>query len=224
VEAERLTDAEKAFAVERRRMVAEQLRPRGISDPRILAAFEATPRQLFIPETSRPWAYADAPQLIGFDQTISQPYIVALMTQLLSLTGTERVLEVGAGSGYQAAILAQLAAEVHTIEFIPELAERAAQTLASLELTNVHVHCGDGSDGWPSSAPYQAILVAAAAPQVPPPLLEQLAAHGRMVLPVGRRGYQELRLWHGESGLFQSETILPVAFVPLRGHHGWDLW
>lgn len=211
----------KDFTVERHRMVEEQLRPRGINDPRVLAAFESTPRQLFIPEESHFWAYADSPQPIGFGQTISQPYIVALMTQLLHLTGSERVLEVGTGSGYQAAILSQLAAEVQTVELIPELAERAARTLAELGLDNVHVHSGDGSDGWAPSAPYDAILVAAAAPQVPPPLLEQLALHGRMVLPVGNHGYQGLELWRREAGAFEHETILPVTFVPLRGKHGW---
>jgi protein-L-isoaspartate(D-aspartate) O-methyltransferase len=202
-------------------MVEEQLRPRGIKDPRVLAVFESTPRHLFVPEETRSWAYADAPQPIGFDQTISQPCIVALMTQILGLTGPERILEVGAGCGYQAAILGQLAAEVHTVELIPELAERATRTLTELGLTNVHVHCGDGSDGWPYSAPYDAILVAAAAPQVPPPLLEQLAENGRMILPVGRRGYQKLEFWQREQGAFKPRALIPVAFVPLRGKHGW---
>jgi protein-L-isoaspartate(D-aspartate) O-methyltransferase len=211
----------KDFAVERHRMVEEQLRPRGIDDPRVLAVFESIPRHLFVPEESRPWAYADSPLQIGFGQTISQPFIVALMTQLLYLTGSERVLEVGAGSGYQAAILAGLAGELHTVEFIPELAERATRTLAELGLGNVHVHSGDGSMGWPASAPYDAILVAAAAPQVPQPLLEQLAEHGRLILPVGRHGSQELELWRREQGAFEHETILSVCFVPLRGKHGW---
>jgi protein-L-isoaspartate(D-aspartate) O-methyltransferase len=214
---ELLTD----FAGERQRMVEEQLCPRGIDDPRVLAVFESTPRHLFVPEESRPWAYADSPQSIGFGQTISQPFIVALMTQLLHLTGSERVLEVGAGSGYQAAILAQLVADVDTVEFIPELAERAACTLAELGLDNVHVHSGDGSEGWPACAPYDAILVAAAAPHVPPPLLEQLAAHGRLILPVGRHGTQELQLWQREQGTFEHKAIIPVAFVPLHGRHGW---
>ena len=214
---EPLTD----FAQERHRMVEEQLCLRGIDDPRVLAVFESTPRHLFVLEESLPWAYADSPQTIGFGQTISQPFIVALMTQLLHLSGAERVLEVGTGSGYQAAILAQLAADVHTVEFVPELAERATRLLSELELDNVHVYSGDGSEGWPESAPYDAILVAAAAPHVPPPLLEQLAARGRMILPVGRHGYQELELWRREQGAFEHETIIPVAFVPLRGRHGW---
>ncbi len=199
------------FAQERHRMVEEQLRPRGISDPRVLAALERVPRERFLPLADRPAAYADAPQPIGCAQTISQPYIVALMSQALALTGTERVLEVGTGSGYQAAILAQLAAEVQTIEIIPELAERARQTLAELGLQNAHVHCADGSLGWP-----------AAAPQVPQPLLGQLTEGGRLVLPVGARGFQQLELWRRVGGEFRRETILPVAFVLLRGKHGWD--
>lgn len=203
-------------------MTAEQLRARGISDPRVLAAFQAVPRHLFVPPEYRPWAYDDSPQPIGHEQTISQPYIVALMSERLALTGTERVLEVGTGCGYQAAILAYLAAEVHTVELIPELAERARQNIATLGLQNVHVHCSDGSQGWPDYAPYQAILVAAAAPQVPQPLLEQLTEGGRLILPVGPRGFQQLELWRREGGAFSSENILPVAFVPLRGKHGWQ--
>ncbi len=202
-------------------MVAEQLRPRGIRDARVLAAFEAIPRHLFVPPEYLPWAYDDSPQPIGHEQTISQPYIVALMTELLALTGVERVLEVGTGSGYQAAILAKLASEVHTVEILPELAERARATLQSLGLQNVHVHFADGSQGWPQAAPYQAILTAAAAPKVPQPLLEQLTEGGRLVLPVGARGFQRLELWRREGGAFLSEDILPVAFVRLRGKYGW---
>ncbi|PWH17542.1 MAG: protein-L-isoaspartate O-methyltransferase [Anaerolineae bacterium] len=205
----------------RRRMVNNQLIPRGIRDPRVLAAFEAIPRHLFVPPEYQSWAYDDAPQPIGHEQTISQPYIVALMSELLSLTGVERVLEVGTGSGYQAAILAKLAAEVHTVELIPALAERARRTLEALNLTNVYVHCADGSLGWPEAAPYQGILVAAAAPAIPPPLLAQLAEAGRLVLPVGARGFQRLEVWRKVGNAFSNETILPVAFVPLRGKHGW---
>lgn len=212
---------EENLAESRHRMVAKQLRPRGIHDPRVLAAFENVPRHLFVPPEYQTWAYDDAPQPIGYEQTISQPYIVALMSELLMLTGEERVLEVGTGSGYQAAILAKLAAEVHTVELLPDLAERARQTLTSLGLKNVHVHCADGSQGWPDCAPYQAILVAAAAPAVPPPLLEQLAQGGRLVLPVGARGVQRLELWRRAGDAFSSETILPVSFVLLHGKHGW---
>lgn len=216
-----IVDDDEKLAEARRRMVAEQLRLRGIRDSRVLAAFESIPRHLFVPLEYQPWAYDDSPQSIGHEQTISQPYIVALMSELLALTGAERVLEVGTGSGYQAAILSKLAAEVHTVELLPALAERARQTIESLGLANVHVHCADGSQGWPDGAPYQAILVAAAAPAVPPLLVEQLAQGGRLVLPVGARGFQRLELWRREGEAFLSETILPVAFVLLRGKHGW---
>lgn len=212
---------EETFSRARRRMVEEHLRGRGIHDPRVLAAFERVPRHRFVPPELRAEAYDDAPLPIGSGQTISQPYIVALMSELLHLTGTERVLEVGTGSGYQAAILAHLAAEVHTVELLPALAEGARQVLESLRITNVHIHCADGSLGWPQAAPYQGILVAAAAPAVPPPLLEQLDEGGRLVLPVGARGFQRLETWQRRGERFESADILPVAFVPLRGKHGW---
>lgn len=208
------------FLEKRKRMVARQLRGSGISNPRVLEAFESIPRHLFVPEESREWAYEDHPLPIGFQQTISQPYIVAYMTQILDLAGTERVLEVGTGSGYLAAILSALALEVHTIELIPALAERAETTLTSLGITNVIVHIGDGSQGWIESAPYDAIIVSAAAPRVPKSLLNQLADHGRMILPVGGGGYQELELWRRDGESFSHETLLSVAFVPLRGKEG----
>jgi protein-L-isoaspartate(D-aspartate) O-methyltransferase len=211
---------EQDFVAERRLMVERQLRGRGISDRRVLEAFETVPRHLFVPEEYRHLAYEDGPLPIGFSQTISQPFIVAYMTQLLDLTGNERVLEVGTGSGYQAAILSALTAEVHTIELIPALAERARKTLEQLGVTNVSIHIGDGSLGWEEAAPYDAILVTAAGPRVPPPLLKQLADGGRMVLPVGERGAQVLELWRREGEKFTHETLLPVAFVPLRGREG----
>lgn len=211
---------EQNFVTERRLMVERQLRGRGISDRRVLEAFETVPRHLFVPEEYRHLAYEDGPLPIGFGQTISQPFIVAYMTQLLDLTGKERVLEVGTGSGYQAAILSALTAEVHTIELIPALAERARATLAQIGVTNVSIHIGDGSLGWEAAAPYDAILVTAAGPRVPPPLLKQLADGGRMVLPVGERGAQVLELWRREGEQFSQETLLPVAFVPLRGKEG----
>lgn len=210
------------FARERFKMVAEQLKPRGIRDPRVLAAFETIPRHIFVPKEEQAWSYGDYPQPIGYSQTISQPYVVALMTESLNLTGTEKVLEVGTGSGYQAAILSMLAAEVYTVEVIPELSDRARKAIDSLEINNIHIHLGDGSMGLPAYAPFDAITVTAAAPHAPRPLLDQLSENGRMIVPVGNRVYQELELWQRIGGEFKSKIILPVAFVPLRGKHGWD--
>jgi len=210
------------FARERNRMVADQLKTRGIRDPRVISVFEITPRHLFVPEEERQWSYDDYPLPIGFNQTISQPYIVALMTQSLGLTGSERVLEVGTGSGYQAAILSQIAAEVHTIEIIPELADRARKIFADLGIGNIYTHIGDGSVGLKQHAPFDAILVTAAAPRVPQSLLEQLDDGGRLIIPVGSRGYQELELGTRSGTTFTTHTIIPVAFVPLRGEQGWD--
>lgn len=208
------------FDEARKRMVAGQLRSRGINDRRVLEAFESVPRQLFVPEAGKEWAYDDCPLPIGFQQTISQPYIVAYMLQALGLTGAERVLEVGTGSGYQTALLSKLVPEVHTIELIPALADRAAKALADLGVTNVFLHVGDGSHGWAESAPYNAIVVSAAAPHVPKPLLEQLASHGKMILPVGGFGGQELELWLREDDSFLHETLVAVAFVPLKMERG----
>ena len=207
---------------ERKRMVVEQIERRGLRDARLLAALESTPRHLFVPENYRNAAYEDGPLPIGFGQTISQPYIVALMTDLLHLKGDERVLEVGTGSGYQAAILGMMADEVHTVEYVPELATGADKLLKSLGMDNVHVHFGDGSLGWPEFAPYGGILVAAAAPQTPKALLEQLDDGGRLVLPVGGRGMQNLEVWERKGKRFDHKTLTAVAFVPLRGEQGWD--
>ena len=208
------------FLEERKYMAAHQLRARGINDRRALAAFESIPRHLFVPEESRLLAYEDCPHSIGFGQTISQPFIVAYMIQALELAGMECVLEVGTGSGYQAALLSCLVPVVHTMELIPALADRAAHTLADLEIKNVFVHVGDGSQGWPPSAPYNAIVVAAAASHVPKSLLDQLSDHGRMILPVGASGFQVLQLWRREKDTFSHEWLVPVAFVPLRGKEG----
>ncbi len=202
-------------------MVKRQIAARGLRDPRLLAAFETTPRHLFVPEEYRHRAYADGPLPLGSGQTISQPYIVAFMTHLLELTGRERVLEVGTGSGYQAAILSHLAAEIHTVEIVPELAAQAEKILRELEYQNVHSHVADGSLGWIDAAPYDGILVTAAAPSAPQTLLSQLAEGGRLVLPVGDRGYQELEIWRKVDGKFSRRPSLGVAFVPLRGEHGW---
>ncbi len=209
------------YLLARKQMVLEQIAARGIRDARVLAAMETVPRHLFLPPEEQAYAYSDGPLPIGHGQTISQPYIVALMTELLALQGQERVLEVGTGSGYQAAILGKLAAEVHTVEIIPELAQGAQEILKNLGLTNVWVHIGDGSLGWSPAAPYHGILVAAAAPDVPQPLLEQLADGGRLVIPIGGRGFQELQLWQRHGKRYRQERNISVAFVPLRGEHGW---
>lgn len=207
------------FANERKHMIETQIMRRGLLDPRLLAAFEAVPRHLFVPESERYLAYGDGPLPIGAGQTISQPYIVALMTHLLELDGDERVLEVGTGSGYQSAILSHLAREVHTIEFVPELAERARKMLA--EYSNVHPHIGDGSLGWPEAAPFDGIIVTAAAPKVPQALLHQLKDGGHLVIPIGGHGYQELEVWTRCMDEFDRRSEITVAFVPLRGKEGW---
>lgn len=209
------------FADQRARMVSSQIERRGMNNMRVLQAMRDIPRHQFVPPELQEHAYSDFPLPIGYDQTISQPYIVALMTSLLNLKGDEKVLEVGTGSGYQAAILSRLADEVHTVELIPQLAEQAAVTLSELGCSNVQVHVSDGSMGWEPGAPYDAILVTASAPAVPHPLLDQLSREGRLVLPVGFRGSQNLELWTCEHGVWQPESILPVAFVPLRGKYGW---
>jgi protein-L-isoaspartate(D-aspartate) O-methyltransferase len=208
---------EQYFTFQRHRMVEEQLRQRGIDNERVLAAFEELPRHLFVPPELRRQAYDDHPLPIGFGQTISQAYVVAFTVQALRLTGSERVLDVGTGSGYQAAVLAQLAGEVHSVEIVPELAAGAAPLLARLAMTNVHVHIADGSMGWLDSAPYAAICAAAAARRVPRALLEQLAEGGRLVLPVGELGAQRLELWQRSPNGFDSWPLLPVAYVPMKG-------
>ncbi|MBV6465130.1 MAG: Protein-L-isoaspartate O-methyltransferase [Anaerolineales bacterium] len=210
-----------AYESDRKEMTRRQIAARGLRDPRLLAAFESVPRHLFVPEEYRQRSYADGPLPIGHEQTISQPYIVALMTHLLELTGRERVLEVGTGSGYQAAILSRLAAEVHTVEIVPELFAQAERTLSELGCANVHSHLADGSLGWTAAAPYDGILVTAAAPSAPRALLDQLAEGGRLVLPVGGLGYQELEIWRKENEEFKRKSSLGVAFVPLRGEYGW---
>ncbi len=210
------------FDKQREAMVREQISQRGISDPRVLKAMRTVPRHLFVPKELQHWAYSDGAQRIGKGQTISQPYIVALMTEALKLKGNEIVLEVGTGSGYQAAILSLLATEVFTIERHPELAEEARLLLTSLGYTNIHVHCGDGSLGFSEHAPYQGIMVTAAAPEVPKSLLHQLDEGARLVLPVGRKYTQVLQSWQRKGDKFHHETITAVAFVPLIGDEGWD--
>ncbi len=219
-------DEELMYTKERQRMVDEQLVERHLSDERVLQVMREVPRHRFVPPEYRHHAYSDGPLPIGSGQTISQPYIVALMTQLLNLKGDERVLEVGTGSGYQAAVLGRLAKEVHTIERHDKLAEQAGAVLQELGLSNVHVHIGDGSMGLPELAPFQAILVTAAAPDAPKALMEQLDQGGRLVVPVGGRMSQFLERWERRGASFEQDTGVPVAFVPLRGKYGWkeDGW
>ncbi len=212
---------EERYFHQRADMVRKQIELRGIYDPRLLEALRRVPRHQFVPERYRAKAYQDGPLPIGLGQTISQPYIVAIMTDLLGLSGGENVLEIGTGSGYQAAILGEMAREVHTVERHPSLAQHAQAILQELNYTNVFVHAGDGSLGWPPSAPYQAILVTAAAPGIPQPLVDQLAEGGVLVIPVGDRGGQELERWRKSAGRISCERFFPVAFVPLRGQHGW---
>ena len=201
-------------------MVERQLARRGIEDVRVLAAMERVPRELFVPEQLRHAAYEDAALPIGSGQTISQPYMVARICEALSLRGDERVLDVGTGSGYQAAVLAELAAEVHTIERLPELAERARAALAEAGYASVRVHVGEGTMGVPEHAPYEAIAVAAAAPGVPESLYEQLEPRGRLVVPVGRREGQELQvIVRSPEGPAVVRSV-PCRFVPLVGREG----
>jgi protein-L-isoaspartate(D-aspartate) O-methyltransferase len=199
------------------------LRRRGIRDERVIAAMDAIPREQFIPEAFRTDTYGDHPISIGFGQTISQPWMTAFMTQVLELRGSEHVLEIGTGCGYHTAVLAQMAASVVTIEYIPELAAVAEENLRRLGLEkNVSFLSGDGSGGVPEHAPYDAILVAAGAPSTPQALLDQLGPGGRLVIPVGSLDDQELRLITRQDSAFQSQTVSLCRFVPLRGSEGWD--
>lgn len=209
------------LAEKRSMMVEDQIARRGLREPRLLAALRETPRHLFVPPQVARYAYEDRALSIGLGQTISQPYIVALMTSLLGLKGTETVLEVGTGSGYQAAILAKLAARVFTIEFDPQLAEQARQRLEGMGFDNIRFRQGDGSLGWPEDAPFGGILVTAGGPRVPPPLLEQLGEGGCLVMPVGSIWQQDLYAWRRTPAGLKQEFIAPVAFVPLRGSSGW---
>jgi protein-L-isoaspartate(D-aspartate) O-methyltransferase len=212
----------KEFAAQRVEMIEKQLRRRGISDAAVLLTMTAVPRHEFVPEELRWKAYEDLPLPIGGGQTISQPYIVAAMTAALQLQPGDRVLEIGTGCGYQAAVLSRLAREVFTIERRPELASSASAKLARLGYPNAHVHCGDGTLGLPELAPFDAILVAAAAPAVPEPLLAQLAEGGRMILPVGDAEHQELRLIERRGDDFPTKMLEGCRFVPLVGYHGWQ--
>ena len=199
-------------------MIDRDLRGRGIKDARVLAAMASIPRHRFVPENLRPAAYEDRPLPIGENQTISQPYIVALMSELLELKPTDKVLEIGTGSGYQTAVLAHLAEEVSSIEILPGLAERASKTLAALELRNIGFKIGDGFHGWEERAPFDAILITAAAPKIPEPLVRQLRDGGRLVMPLGDPGRtQRLVRARKSADRLAVEDFSAVLFVPLRG-------
>lgn len=202
---------------ERARMVDEQLRARDIRSARVLDAMLVVPRHLFVPESVRADAYSDAPLPIGHDQTISQPYIVAFMTEALALEPDHSVLEIGTGSGYQAAVLSTLAGSVYTIEIVAPLAERARETLARLGYRNVHVRTGNGYLGWPEHAPYDRIMVTAAPEEVPPALVQQLKIGGLMAIPVGPTEVQELRILRRTATGTETIRTLPVLFVPMTG-------
>jgi protein-L-isoaspartate(D-aspartate) O-methyltransferase len=206
------------FASQRQRMVEQQLKFRGIKDERVLAAMAKVPREEFVPVVARPSAYEDGPLPIGYDQTISQPYIVAFMTEQLRAQPGDRILEIGSGSGYQAAILAELVAEVYTIDIVEPLAKTAEATLQRLGYKNVHVKVGDGYKGWPEEAPFDAVIVTCAPEKVPQPLADQLKDGGRIVIPVGERFAQQLFLLEKKNGQLKESVTLPVRFVPmLRG-------
>ena len=195
-------------------MVDEQLRDRGVTDERVLRVMAEIPREEFVPDDLRRAAYEDSALAIGHGQTISQPLVVATMTQALALKGDEKVLEIGTGSGYQAAILARLCRKVVTVEVVPQLAEAASERLRRLGFTNVEVAVGDGWNGWPSEAPYDGILVACAAPEVPPALIEQLTPDGRLVIPLGPEGGDQILRLIRKDG--RAGDLFPVRFVPLR--------
>ena len=203
------------FAAQRQRMVEQQLKPRGIKDDRVLAAMARVPREEFVPADERGDAYEDGPLPIGLDQTISQPYIVAFMTEQLRLRPSDRLLEIGTGSGYQAAVLAELVADVYTIEIVEPLAKTAGATLQRLGYKNVHLRVGDGYQGWPEEAPFDAIIVTCAPDKVPEPLVDQLKDGGRMVIPVGERFAQQLYLLEKKNGQLKESATLPVRFVPM---------
>ena len=210
------------FSKQRSEMVTKQLKRRGIRDERILDAFLNTPRHKFVPPNYQYLAYHDRPLPIGAGQTISQPYMVALMTQCLHPQPTDTVLEIGTGSGYQAAILSHLVKTVFTIEIHQSLIQNAAKAINDLGYQNVHILQGDGSQGLPDEAPFNAILITAAAPDIPPPLISQLALGGRVIAPVGGQHHQTLVCWTKNSeNRIEKDELIPVVFVPLRGKHGW---
>ncbi len=215
-------DRESHFEEERSRMVQTQLLPRGITDESVLLAMRKVPRHRFVPADLMESAYEDRPLPIGESQTISQPYIVALMTQSLELKGDESVLEIGSGSGYQAAVLAELVRQVYTIERIEELCNRSSEILKTLGYVNVNLKVGDGSEGWPEFAPYDGIMVTAGSPEIPEVLTEQINEGGRIVIPVGGYYSQDLAVVHKIHGKLERKNVCGCVFVPLIGKYGWD--
>ena len=207
---------------QRLRMVSEQLRKRRICDERVLQVMEKVPRHLFVPQESRNLAYADGPLPIGEGQTVSQPYMVAVMTQHLDLKGGEKILEIGTGSGYQSAVLMELGGELFTIERIPLLGEKAKETLLELGYRNFHLRIGDGTKGWLDAAPFDGIIVTAGAPSVPDVLVGQLNEGGRLVIPVGSRHSQALLTCVKKGDACITDEDIMCVFVPLIGEHGWE--
>ncbi len=207
---------ESDWQMQREQMVSQQIEARGIKDPAVLESMRSVPRHLFVPEGGRDGAYQDSPLPIGDSQTISQPYIVALMSELLEVRPGSKVLEIGTGSGYQAAVLAAMGVEVYSIEIRTRLCEKAGETLAELGYHSVRVRCGDGYGGWPEEAPFDGIIVTAAPELVPDPLLDQLAPGANMVIPVGDF-YQELKVITRTDGGFDERAVIPVRFVPMTG-------
>ena len=209
------------FEGARERMVVEQIANRGVKDPRVLEAMRRVPRELFVDAGLRERAYDDRPLPIGHGQTISQPYIVARMCELLELAGHEKVLEIGAGCGYQTAVLGELARWVYGVEIVPDLADRAERNLSAAGVKNAVIDCFDGTTGWPEHAPYDGIVVAAGAPRIPVLLLAQLADGGRLVIPVGPREDQVLQVIRRRGDEFETHREAPVRFVDLVGRYGW---
>lgn len=205
------------YEAQRKRMVEKQLKARDIDSPEVLDAMQKVRRHLFVPERVRHLSYRDRPLPIGHGQTISQPYIVALMTQLANIKKGDRILEIGTGSGYQAAILARLGEEVYSVEIIPELARKSGDLLQELGYTNVDVRSGDGFKGWPEHAPFDCIIVTCAPSEIPEPLLQQLAAGGRLVIPVGEHRQKLKLVQKGKDGEVEEKNIIPVRFVPMTG-------
>jgi protein-L-isoaspartate(D-aspartate) O-methyltransferase len=209
-----LSQTANSFSEQRQRMVSEQIEPREIKDKAVIEAISKVPRHIFVAPSLVSWAYADSPLPIDYGQTISQPYIVAYMTEMADINPKDKVLEIGTGCGYQAAILSELAQEVYTIEIIPELAQKAHQTLKKLGYNNVHIRVGDGYQGWPEHTPYDSILVTAAPEKIPPTLVNQLALNGKMVIPVGKF-YQEIVILTKTNDGLEKERTIPVRFVPM---------